>query len=172
MQRKLIIIGVRHSFQCGIAPYTDEQIATLKKYVSEICESKNIQQIAEEMTEDALEKENVTETIFSSVAISHKIAHEYIDINNHLRSVLGIDDYAIGTIAADECGGIAQQCIIDKYNNELTDTVRKRVWYAKLLFLNKWPTLLICGVNHVNSLANLCNKLGHEVHIEDSDYKS
>lgn len=171
MSRRLIIIGTCHKLQCGIEPFTPEQIETFRTYVLDICRSENIRQIAEEMTEDGLKDKIVTETIFASVADELDIPNPYIDIDHRRRSELHIDDYSLGMFAAAETGGFAEQKVIDLFTNELLHPVRERVWYANLLKLGVWPSLFICGADHVPAIYELCINLGQDVEIAANDYK-
>lgn len=153
-------------------PFTGSQIDGFKEYVHEICESRGIRLIAEEMTEMALNNKGVKETIFASVAKSLGIDHDQsIDLDSNERLKLGIDDYSIGNISARENGGVADQSAINLLNKHLSDPIRERVWYAKLLGKNLWPAIFICGAEHVENLADLVKMFGQEVNVTNRDYQ-
>lgn len=59
-------MGTDHSFQCGCNPYTESDIEGFRDFVLNLCQSENIQFIAEEMTSDGLREHSVKSTIFKS----------------------------------------------------------------------------------------------------------
>lgn len=171
IQQCLFVIGTCHTFQCGLKPVTQEQIGSFQKYVYELCVSEEIRQIAEEMTEDGLSEKGITKTIFADVAKQLSVPNPYIDIDRKQRRDLGIDDYSLGEVAAQEGGGWADQKLIDKLTCTLSHPVRERIWCAKLLSLGVWPSLLICGADHVEAINDLCKSLELNVEIANADYK-
>lgn len=106
------------------------------------------------MSSDGLKDHSAESTIFwplqSEPALRVEIA--YIDIDRSLREKLGIGDLGLrhAAIRPDE---VEQDNELEQlYDKNLTHAIRECSWLAHILSKNSWPTLLICGANHVKVL--------------------
>ncbi|MCH8080302.1 MAG: hypothetical protein IIA06_11105 [Proteobacteria bacterium] len=97
------------------------------------------------------------------------IVHIYCDPNRKQRAKLGIqqeNDIRVSYIFKN----IDEQNIL----NKIRDSHRKRelVWLKAINNVNKWPVLLVCGADHVNSFSSLAKEEGCVPEIFRKDWHS
>jgi hypothetical protein len=104
----------------------------------------------------------VAETVVSKIANKlltncSQINHAYIDIPFEGKNLLNI-----GHVAREKYGGdIIRQdkelinIRMAKFRETLITPIRERYWLAKLLSIDEWPCIFICGDDHVDSIHQL-----------------
>ena len=147
--RKVVLLGTSHPLQCGTQQTTPHD--ALDRLLRELCAAHGIQVIAEEMEPEGLKRYGVTETVGARVcqAIGIESAYcdagsaERIEIKKQLPPLPPIDPaLPFGEM-------LAQQ--LDAEFEQLGDA-REDFWIEKILQLNSWPLLFICGASHFNAL--------------------
>lgn len=166
MKPSVIIIGTNHLIQTGDARYTPKQHAEFSSILRKTIRKYRIKLIAEEMSEDALADYGVTETLAKGIANSKEISHAYIDLAAPERSSLRIDRLNLHQMAQRSRLTPAQWCTLEI----LAGQARETIWLMRILQMNKWPVLLICGANHGNRMKYLFNSLGKLCILEINDY--
>jgi hypothetical protein len=170
MGAALYILGTSHPLQCGTAACAQVTIDAFHKELRKICDVRKIRRIAEEMTTEGLKQQGVTETIAEKVAKSMGIAHHNVDLTTKERSEIALDDSSV--INAVRSLGISDRVgAFREAFDELVDDVRERCWSGRILARNEWPTLFVCGANHVKSVRRLWCCLGIDAVIVHVDYE-
>ncbi len=157
---KIIIVGTAHKLQCGTNDYTPEEINNFKSFIEEKCESHGINLIAEEMSYDGLIHNKVVNTIAYEISFRSKhIKHRYIDLTNSERINLQIDDSSLSFFSMYRFSpNKEQEKLIKTLRRIISNPVRECCWFARILNTNIWPTLLICGDDHVKNMKVLIQK--------------
>lgn len=137
-------------------------------YIEEQCKSHLIKLVVEEMSEDFLPNYEVVDTIPKIVAGSRKgISHEYIDISEAERSRLAIDRLSLHDTKDSAKLTDAQFAVLERLVGEL----RECLWLTRVLTLNIWPTLFVCGASHVPRIEYLFNSVGKLALVACHDYE-
>jgi hypothetical protein len=55
--------------------------------------------------------------------------------------------------------------------DDLADAIRERIWVARLLTRDHWPTLFICRSDHVQSVRRIFRTLGLDARVVHRDYE-
>jgi len=171
MSAQIIIFGTSHSLQCGNDQYSAKQIETFRQYVYDICRSKKIDFIAEEMISDSLDNLGRKATVAAGVAKRLDIKHKYIDLTAEERKKLYIDDESLASAATMVDSRLCPKQLRNELTHKLACPVRECYWLAHILNEKSWPTLLICGADHVENMDKLIDSIGLHVIISESDYK-
>ena len=168
---KLFICGTSHPLQCGQLTCGEEAVLSFESELKCICARGNIQFIAEEMTEEALVKFDATQTIGSRIAKELSICHKYVDLNYSQRKEWSIDDSSMSFIAMNVASG--ERCYSFRESfSDLASDIRERSWVARILALNAWPALLICGAEHSQSVRKIWHSLGLEAKLIHLDFQA
>jgi hypothetical protein len=148
----IIILGTEHELQCGTKEYSELEIQEFKTLITEICIQKKVMCIVEEMSDEGLSNHEVKKTVVSEVAKSLPIKYRYTDLTpEHLADLcIYIDQYYLRE-PTNELKFSKRELL----HKNLSDPIRERYWLANILYLNSWPTLLICGSAHVKSMKDL-----------------
>jgi len=161
----LFIVGTSHDLQCGLTSNT----AAFEAELDQICEKHKIKRIAEEMSADGLRNHQVDETVAVRIAPRHACQHEYIDLTQEEREGLHLGNgpkldttkelfYGDGTV-------------FGQVWEDLANAVRERLWIARLLAHQVWPTLFICGADHAESVRRLWCGLGLRAVVLHRDFQ-
>ena len=162
---KIIIVGTAHTLQCGVDNYSKNQINKFKSFIEEKCKTYNIKLIAEEMSCDGLIYHEVTSTIAYKIALKlPDTKHAYVELSEQEKRNLKIDNDSLSTFSMFRLDnkGDANNKIKDLYK-KISDPVREICWFAKILDINKWPALLICGDDHVLNLCSLIKSIDEKI---------
>lgn len=170
MRGQIILLGTSHPLQCGNAPTTPSQVQTYRTYVQELCNSCKVQFVAEEMPLDALPADEKRDTIACEVARDRDIPHEYIDLTQAERASLGISDSSLANAAIHLGTSRTRNNLRDRLTRKLSDPVRERCWLARIFAKNVWPTLFICGADHIKNMHRLIRSTKQSVTVAHSDY--
>ena len=170
--KQIFIIGTSHTLQSGVAtsfnsdrknPYTENQVEQFRCDIKNICQTKSIQCIAEESSPDSLELYEVTSTVAAEVAEELSIDHKHVDLSFSERQSIGIDDrWTIPMKIVIKFMPMGGENLRDAINETLVSPARERVMVVRMLAIDSWPKLFICGSNHVNNINELVNGIGQE----------
>lgn len=167
MKAQIIIVGTGHSLQVGGDKYRQDQVEKFRGYLKELCRSHKIEHIAEEMNGDGLADYGKKESIPSQIAGELSLCHHYVDLTNTERANLGIDRGALAMTALNLSLMPPQIAALENAFGK----VRECCWLARVLAINIWPTLFICGADHVASFKSLINCMGQDVIVACNDYE-
>jgi len=149
----------------SVSAYRDE--------LTRICRQESIRRIAEEMSAEGLARHGVTMTVGAQVAAALGIEHRNVDLTAAERNMLSIDDGPVLAIVQrfhPSDGGAGFREAMD----DLGHAVRERVWVARLLTESKavWPTLFVCGSDHVESVRRIIRAVGMDSIVLHRDYEA
>lgn len=170
MTAEIYIFGTHHYLQCGTADCSEEQISVFGEYIQQICVSNNIQLIAEEMSSDGLAHYETEETVIHKLAKEINIQHRYIDLNCSDRAKLNIDDTSLAIIAFRLQSGENVSKLKKELDRRLSYTIRECYWVASILALNIWPTLFVCGADHVENVRSLIQSIDQKASVIEFNY--
>lgn len=163
----LYIIGTSHALQCGSAECTASDVQGFETELRKLCVALKVRRIAEEMTEDGLTSHKVKETVGQRVAKGTSVSYQTVDLSVKERQALSIDDSVLfATLGRRQIFEDAFQGAFD----DLVGDIRERIWIARLLSGEDWPTLFICGSDHAVSMRRLWCRLGMEAKVIHRDY--
>jgi len=147
---KVIIVGTAHPLQLGKegADVADK----FEAFLREICDNYGIRAIAEEMNPQAMEEGGATSTLGMKVAAERCLPHAHCDPNRYERKALGIrqdNDVLLDGFFTARPEQESRALIAVEYSK------REAIWLDRLRGLDTWPTLFVCGANHVESFSSL-----------------
>ena len=171
MNRKIFVFGTNHLLQCGCSPFTELDIEEFRKFIRILCQSNDIKFIAEEMTDDGLKEYSVQATICQSIALELNIDISHVDVEQELREKLGIDDLGLSKAAIPDGQLQPDEALKELYNHNLSNPIRECSWLAHIIIKNSWPTLLVCGANHIKGVIYRAQNIGVVTVTVSEDYK-
>ncbi len=118
------------------------------------------------MSEDCLPSYGITETIGKQVATKKVIRHQYVDLTDVERTTFKIDRVSLHQTGQSAKLTDVQFATLEKFVGEL----REYIWLTRILDVNRWPALFICGANHGPRVEHLFNSIGKFAVIETIDY--
>ena len=162
--RQIVLIGTSHSFQ---RPGSQES-ANFGTFVEGICSRFCIAAIGEEMNEDALAENGVTQSVCQQITLLCGLAHRYCDPDKDQRIALRI--LQENDIRAN---GFLENWWPEKIETEIRSShaIRERYWLDRMTELDNWPALFVCGAEHVRYFRELAEKQGVEVIVAADDWE-
>ena len=168
MKPSIIIIGTGHELQAGYCEYSVAQHKKFRELLEKICKKYGIKHIAEEMSADVLPDFGTTNTNGQKVATSRKgIKHSYVDLSALERAQFGIDRLSLHRTEQSARLTAPQFAAVERFAGEL----RECIWLTRILAINIWPTLFICGADHGPRVEHLFNSVGKLAVLEVNDYE-
>ena len=154
MTREVFIFGTCHELQCGAAECEADNISLLEREIRRIVTKYGIRRIAEEMSDDALQKSSAGDqapkkTVCQRIAGDDVPVH-FVDLDVKERACLSLSSTNIGY--------------------KLCDEVRERVCVARILSRDEWPVLFVCGSNHAVPVSVLFNCIGVQATVICHDF--
>jgi hypothetical protein len=163
MCSKIVIIGTDHKLQCGKSEktkkFSDDKHDKFKSIIEELCKNYKINLLAEEMSDQGLANHGVEETVSSEVARNINIKHEYIDLTIEQRRELYIADENFVPVSISLPSSASIENTRPLLVKNLSSPIRERYWLAKILSLDTWPTLFVCGADHADNMVALINSI-------------
>lgn len=177
MDRKIYILGTSHEYQRNDDGCSQSSIVKFKNYLREICERYEVKAIAEEMSEEALAFFDREISIPKQFTQEINIHHQYVDPTDEEKKKICIKPSGyfaqgvkfIENLRPKEVRGRSQE-EADQLEWE-EDLKREPVWLEKILALNMWPLLFICGSKHVESFKYLSVKQCISVQVVNKNWK-
>lgn len=167
MKPDIIIIGTGHRLQAGHPEYSVDQHRRYRELLERTRKKYRIKLIAEEMSADVLSDYGTTETNGQQVAARKGIQHRFIDLTAKERSQFGIDRLSLHQTGQSAKLSAPQFAALERFTGEL----RECLWLTRVLTINIWPTLFICGANHGPRVEHLFNSVGKLAILEVNDYE-
>jgi hypothetical protein len=167
MKPDIVVIGTGHRLQAGHANYSPEQIHKFCELLELTCEKYEIELIAEEMSADVLSDYGTAETIGQQVATNRGIQHRYIDLTAEERTQLGVDRLSLHKTGHSAKLSEPQFAALEQFAGEL----REVIWLTRILKINTWPTLFVCGACHGPRIRLLFNSVGKLAILEVNDFE-
>ncbi len=163
---ELYIIGTMHTYQKGIN-VSKQEIGAFQSFLKDICIKNSITAIVEEMSLEALRRCGKEKSTCKIVAENLKLYHQYCDPDSKTRNQLDICE--TGMIKMDGKMKDHSEEQIDK-DIRKHHAKREAIWLNCIKRLNKYPTLLVCGADHVKYFEELAIDEGLNCNIVDKDY--
>ena len=168
MKLQVIIIGTGHPLQAGHDDYSPSQLKAFADLLERTRKKYRVKFIAEEMSIDALADFGVTTTVAKTFADRKRLRHRYVDLTREERTAFKVDRYGLHQVGQTARLSAPQFAALEKTVDEL----RECVWLVRVLEINTWPVLFICGANHAPRVQYLFNTVGKFAHIEVNDYEA
>lgn len=123
------------------------------------------------MCREAVIRNHATESVCESIAKALRIPHRHCDLNWAQREALGVP----------LPGQVRLRATWEKWPSEKAETavaeaevvlsrIRERRWMNRIVALNCWPLLFVCGANHVESFRALLKARGIVVDVAHRDW--
>lgn len=163
----LLIFGTAHSVQMGSPEKDTEEDCMFRAEVGKACTQNEVSLIAEEMSNEALERAGIPKTIGQLIASEQGIEHLLCDPPSKLRSKLGIRDTQ----------AIELDALLEKRTEEKRDQELKHSWSLRedymlhcIQSVETEKALLICGANHVREFARKAEALNIKTRVVHEDW--
>lgn len=167
MQPAAVIIGTRHTFQVGGEDCPREHAEALRELLLNACRNWNLRGIAEEMSTEGLINYKGTKSVPFSVATTLGLPYRACDPTLSQRALAGI--IGPGEVLIDaKMRGLSD----DEAEKRLAveEIKREGYWLCELQDQNVWPTLFVCGANHINRFKSLLDSAGLPAHVLVEDW--
>lgn len=158
---QIIILGTSHEIQCGTTKHSHEQIKIFRSLVKRICQDEGVKCIVEEMSNEGLSKRKVLKTVAFDVANELSIKHSYADFTSEQLECLKLSEGQVVHYSLSQPTSELKNHMRELLTNKLVHPIRERYWFATILGINIWPTLLICGSEHGQNMQDLVNSVGY-----------
>lgn len=178
MNRMVYILGTSHEYQRNDDTCQPESIGKFKRYLKFICQNYDIKAIGEEMSEEALKfwgREISIPRLFTQE--NPTISHKYCDPEREEQKKFGIKQSGYFSQGR-QLPEILQSPDVNNLSEEEAkqlewqeDLKREPIWLCKILELNRWPLLFICGSDHVDSFKKLLDSESLSASIIDNNWK-
>ena len=179
----IYLIGVDHLVQYN-GPVPEQIRNEFRSYIIEICRMHGVQAIAEEFSDEALQKvyHAERETAHEAAEIL-KIGHRYCDPEEKELAEMGIPYYFDVMQEVKNKYSISGTFIVDdtlreKVKKEAADiirsywSIREEYWCKRIRDIIELPILFICGHEHVLRFRSLLITKGYQCTIIDPFWKS
>jgi hypothetical protein len=132
-----------------------------------VCDKFAIRAVAEELDQKLLASLRVAETPARRIATRLGLPHTYCDPSRAERLKLGTTTEGEIRFEAKEQGWT------DAETNERLaahSAIREKVWLERIIKLDTWPVLLVCGADHVPTFSRRAAEQGCKVALADADW--
>jgi len=169
--KKAVLIGTRHSIQRGT-----KKNDNFKDFIKELCTKYKIKAIAEEIDN---ENKYIAQNVSTEFGIKYKIIEptpeekKKLQIEEEYHIIYELSNrYDIEDWDKQYTNDALPPKVLEEYKERLKKTYKQRekVWMKKILQLNTWPLLIICGSDHSQSFCELLTSLSIDV-IKKDEYK-
>jgi len=161
----ITLIGTSHRLQVPGKPGS----ADLEREIERVLNARNFAAIAEEMSLEALMEKDAAESICKRVADRRRLRHEYCDPDRETRSRLGIPTDSNLIKALGQLQGWTEAEIDRKVREAFSQ--REQYWLERLLELDSWPVLFVCGADHVGTFPEKVKTIGRTVSVLHRDWE-
>ncbi len=120
------------------------------------------------MSQDGLDCRGVEKTLGHYIADDRSIDHHHVDLEISDQNKLSLDQWSLA--AAELNLEASNKARLREEIGRIRDEVRERVWVARIISKNTWPTLFICGSDHIASVQKLFERLGMNAMIVHADF--
>lgn len=165
--KRIVIIGVSHSYQVGPPACTEAEGAIFSRKLVDLLDAYGIEVLGEEFHEDFLQGKE--ETLCHAASNFTGADHLYLEFSKagrQARKILTPQDVEIMSLSG--------QIKREESHWELCRSMNLRElhWLSQVLERNSWPVLLVIGSNHVQSFAKKAETCGIDVVIDCEYWKA
>lgn len=161
---KIVLIGTSHRYQLVQRPGAD----AFEKLIRCILDRSSFGVIAEEMSVDALLESKASQSVCALVARLYGIPHIFCDPDRQMRDKIGIrqeNDIRIAVEFSDDPSEQQISGLIRESHDR-----REQYWLDRIVDLNFWPALFVCGANHIDSVGKKIVARGLSVEVRATDW--
>ncbi|HEY8085178.1 MAG TPA: hypothetical protein VIE69_06210 [Methylophilaceae bacterium] len=165
--RELFLIGTNHNYQMPLNEEFKNAAEDFCCLLKGICECYSIKNLSEELSLEALRNRGREESTCQQVAKELGIRHQFCDLNSEERINLGVEDE--NSIRSD---GWQHEWNAGRIESEVRSShaIREQHWLDCLMKTDCWPTLFVCGANHIGAFDLLLRKSGIKVAVVAFDW--
>lgn len=162
MNRKVLVFGTDHRYQRRSADLTELQHQQSASEISAVVRVNKVLLLAEENSQEALAEHDLVESAVQVIARHLGVAHYHCDPDRRTRNDCGIQQEG-ETRVSGFLGGWSETQMQRRI--EASYRIRECYWLEQILGQNLWPTLFICGAEHVSPFCTLlkCNHVQSEL---------
>jgi len=161
--KTVALFGTSHRYQIPGGAESQFRVA-----IEKACLHLKIRAIGEEFCAQELTNRNVDASISQRIAERFSIQHRYCDLNSAERERLGVRHENIirteGWLLSWEPERIEREV-------RASHSIRERHWLSQILDMNCWPTLFVCGADHVLPFRKRLEANGITVQVIESDWE-
>ena len=165
----LNIFGTSHPLQCAQPTCRPDAVEALRDAIEDACKETRCARIVEEMNDEGLARHSATSTVGFSVAKQLGLVHAMIEPTRAERDTWALNDAPLFAVMEMDSTVVDPQRFRDALTVQANE-VRERLWVARMLAEPKWPTLFICGSDHVQAVQRLWYALGLDARIVHRDF--
>jgi hypothetical protein len=161
------IVGTDHRLQTADGRATARQIESFRSFLREVCQSRRVVAIAEEMCVEGVRQFSLEESICLQEAKRLGLHHRYCDPDTEERKPLNIRTKS----------ELEMEVFFDRLTRaDLAEEVRRasakreKIWVDRLRALNASPVLFVCGADHPHSFADEVRAAGFAAEIVAADW--
>lgn len=121
------------------------------------------------MNDEGLARHSATSTVGFSVATALGLVHRMIEPTSAERDTWALNDAPLFAVMRMDSTVVDSQRFRDALTVQANE-VRERLWVARMLAEPQWPTLFICGSDHVQAVQRLWLALGLDARIIHRDF--
>ena len=157
------LFGTSHGYQIPGSAESQFRVA-----IEKACLNLKIRSIGEEFCAQELMNRNVDASICEQIAKRFSIPHRYCDLNDEERIGRGVRHEHMIRIE-----GWHLDWEQERVEREIraSHSIRERHWLNQILHMNCWPTLFVCGANHVLPFRKLLDEDGITVQVIECDWE-
>lgn len=150
--RAVVLVGTSHKFMYFRGGAEDVVLKEFIDYLKDLCKAHSIQAIGEEASLEEVHNRKTEKSIAKSLADEIAIRHGYCDMNNAERAINGV--IHMNTIKAQ---GWLSNSSEEQIAAEVraSHAIREREWLKRIIELDIWPVLFVCGAEHVPHIKKL-----------------
>jgi hypothetical protein len=159
----IAVVGTSHTYQLPGAPAA----AAFEAFIKSLFLSSNFAAIAEEMSIEALSERGATISVCKQVADKRGARHLYCDPDRQTRACLDIRQEN-GIRATAQSERVSEEEIRKRI--QASHDRREEYWLDRIIKLDSWPLLFICGADHVDSFVSKAREHGLSVKVLMPDW--
>jgi hypothetical protein len=159
----ITLIGASHAYQYPGNPDAD----AFEAFIRAIMHSQHFAAIVEEMSLEALSEHGAPLSICKRVADERGTRHCYCDPDRDTRSRNDIRQENEIRVSA-HFKGSSEREIREKIR--ASHDRREQYWLDRIIELDRWPVLFICGADHIGSFCVKVRALGIVANVFISDW--
>ncbi|MBI3335067.1 MAG: hypothetical protein HY001_01035 [Candidatus Portnoybacteria bacterium] len=163
------LIGIKHEFQHnghgGINGHVREKFISCLENEIKI---HSVFLVAEEFSEEALQKSDATISTLKHVADKLKINHFFCDPNTEERKIIGIPSREEIKNTLNIKGPVYENSVDDNRIEEEQrkyHQIRENFWLEKIKIYLKKPIIFLCGLDHLENFKLLLDNKGYETEV-------
>lgn len=159
----IAVVGTSHAYQLP----SNSAAPAFEAFIKSLFLSSDFAAIGEEMSIEALSEHGAAISICKRIADERGVRHLYCDPDRQTRHRLDIRQEN-GIRAVAQLEGVSEQEIRKRI--QASHGRREQYWLDRVLELDSWPVLFICGADHVDSFASKAREHGISAEVLRPDW--